>query len=90
MGNVTSYQEAADRAVEQAREFILDGLRRLQPEDCDPDEGVDEFTDAEYEAVTDAVLRVVSDYFMHRDGPGFVVEELSAMREHIARGAPQA
>lgn len=48
-----------------------------------PEDGVDEFNDREYVAATDAVLRVLSDYFMGRDGAGHVIEEIASMRSYL-------
>lgn len=48
--------EAAQAASDRVREVILDAIRERQPEGWNPDDGVDEWTDAEYAACATAVL----------------------------------
>jgi hypothetical protein len=70
---------ARNRARDEVREVVLDALRERGDPDAYEDEGIDEWTEHEYRALASAALRVAADYFMQRDGAGYVVEELLRM-----------
>lgn len=53
-------QTPRDRAADEIREVVLDGLREQQPPEWNPDDGVDE-SGMDYESMVDVVARVLSD-----------------------------